>query len=383
MLKMGVVLKSPIDRRIFQCYAAFQQMLKEGYSMKEPETERGLQEAFLACLREVPFVRDVRVRTGWLGGPDLEADVRFRDDVRRFLVEFKSSGQPRMIREAVNQLLRYRADASDAHLVIAAPYISPESAELCRREGVGYVDLAGNCLLCFDQVYIRREGNPNPFAAKRDLRSLYSPKASRVIRVLLTDPFRVWKMEELAEASGVSLGQAHNVKKLLADREWIEGGQRGFSLRFPERLLDEWSENYDYRRNRAVEFYTMRSVSEIEYDVVAACQEANRRCALTGFSAAARLAPFVRYQRAAIYVDGAIEQIASKTGLKRVSSGGNLNLITPYDEGVFYGATELNGITIVSAIQAYLDVKSVPSRGEEAADFLRREVILPKWHRAA
>lgn len=351
--------------------------------MKGPETERNLQEAFLACLREVPFVQDVRVRMGWLGGPDLEADVRFQDDVRHFLVEFKSSGQPRLIREAVNQLLRYRADASDAHLVIAAPYISPESAELCRREGVGYVDLAGNCLLCFDQVYIRREGNPNPFAAKRDLRSLYSPKASRVIRVLLNDPFRTWKMEELAKEANVSLGQAYNVKKLLADREWIEGGQIGFSLRFPERLLDEWAENYDYRRNRAVEFYGLRNVSEIEYDVAAACQEASQRCALTGFSAAARMAPFVRYRRAAIYVDGAIEPVASKANLKRVTSGGNVSLIIPYDQGVFYGATELNGVKAVSPIQAYLDLKSLPNRGEEAADFLRREVILPKWHRAA
>jgi hypothetical protein len=66
-----------------------------------------------------------------------------------------------------------------------APYISPVSAEICRKEGVGYLDLAGNCRLSFENVFIRREGIHNPFAVKRDLRSLYAAKSARVLRVLL------------------------------------------------------------------------------------------------------------------------------------------------------------------------------------------------------
>jgi hypothetical protein len=38
---------------------------------------------------------------------------------------------------------------------------------------------------------------------------------------MLTKPRRAWKITELAQAVDVSLGQVANVKKLLADREWL------------------------------------------------------------------------------------------------------------------------------------------------------------------
>ncbi len=99
---------------------------------------------------------------------------------------------------------------------------------------VGYIDLAGNCRLSFDNVYIEQEGRPNLFSEKRDLRTLYSPKAERVLRALLHGPGKIWKIKELAEAVEISLGQASNVKKLLNDREWIQAGPTGFL--FPGRI---------------------------------------------------------------------------------------------------------------------------------------------------
>jgi hypothetical protein len=122
--------------------------------------------------------------------------------------------------------------------------------------------LAGNCLLSFDQVFISKEGKRNPFARKRDLRSLYSPKAERVLRVLLSAPGRWWKVQPLAKEAGVSLGQGFNVKKLLVDREWVEIGDNGFRLTDPAKLLSEWEENYDYRHNAVRGFYTPRPATD-------------------------------------------------------------------------------------------------------------------------
>jgi hypothetical protein len=85
---------------------------------------------------------------------------------------------------------------------------------------------SGNCLLTFDQVFVSKEGKPNPFVRKRDLRSLYSPKAERMLRVLLSAPGRWWKAQPLARESGVSLGQGFNVKKLLVLRGVVPGRHR-------------------------------------------------------------------------------------------------------------------------------------------------------------
>jgi len=123
-----------------------------------------------------------------------------------------------------------------------APYISPQAAEICAKEGIGYLDLAGNCRLSFGQVFIRREGIRNPFARKRDLRSLYAPKSTRILRVLLMRK-SAWKTQALADEAGVSLGQVANVKKLLRDREWVADGEEGFKLTNPRSLLADWAEN--------------------------------------------------------------------------------------------------------------------------------------------
>lgn len=293
--------------------------------------------------------------------------------------EVKSSGQPRLARDAINQVLRYTASFPNAYGVFVAPYISPQAAQICSDEGVGYVDLAGNCRLTFGHVFIQREGRLNRLAEKRDLRSLYSPRAARVLRVLLLDTVKKWRIKVLAAEAGVSLGQAHNVKKLLLDREWIGTGSSGVWLARPEELLSEWAANYDSRRTQARHFYSLKNANEIEYNLAEVYQAKGMRCALTAFSGAARYAPFVRYQRAVAYVDCLDDDVLEALGLKPVTSGANVSLLLPYDEGVYYGAQTFAGVPVVSPVQVYLDLQHAHGRGEEAAGKLLEEVIRPRW----
>jgi len=87
----------------------------------------------------------------------------------------------------------------------------------------------------------------------------------------------------------------------------------------------------------------------------------------------------VRYQRVTAYVSEALGDLVKTLGLKEVPSGANVTLLLPYDDGVFYGATDVNGIRIVSPVQAYLDLIGYRGRGEEAATFLLEQVIQRKW----
>ena len=151
-------------------------MLKMSAAMKKEETYR---DALVACLLRIPSVtveaiaaeeaeqgRYLRVQVGSPGRAS-----------RVLMCAFKDSGQPRWARQAINQLSEDRSDPN-SYCVFIAPYISPQVAELCARAGVGFVDLAGNCRLSFDGVYIEREGRPNPKPQRRELRSLFAPKAT-------------------------------------------------------------------------------------------------------------------------------------------------------------------------------------------------------------
>ncbi len=346
------------------------------------QLEKKAREALRSCLSRVPFLKIEAIKRETSKervAPDFLIKIALPEGEKYLVVETKANGQPRLAHEAVNQILRYRDFYPDAYGVFLAPYVSPKAGEICRQEGIGYLDLAGNCYLCFDRVYIEQEGRPNPFKEKRDLRSLYSPKAERVLRVLLNKAGRAWKVEELAQEAQVSLGQVSNVKKLLMDREWILVDKRGFILNKPEQLLKEWQENYSFRRNQILDFYFMKGQAEFEADLVECCNRKNLKYAFTGFSGAARFAPAVRYQRAMAYLQDLDEGLISQLALKRVSSGTNVSLFIPYDEGVFYGACELNGAQVASPVQVYLDVRSFRGRGEEAAQVLLDQVIKPTW----
>ena len=350
------------------------------FSMED--LERKAAEALRSCLQGVPFIEIQGTEKECdFGGyrADLVTTVSTPGGPRYFVAEVKSVGQPRAAREAVNQLWRYRENRPDVVPVFIAPYISPASAELCKQDSTNYVDLVGNCRLVFDNSFVEREGRPNPFAEKRDLRSLYSPKASRILRVLLVNPAKAWKLQNLAKEAEVSLGLSANVKKLLEDREWIRKTEDGLALLEPEKLLAEWAESHSFRKNRVRDCYSLKPISDLEAGLAEACQERNMRYALTGFSAAARLAPMVRSPRAMAYVEKPLDELIATLGLKEVTSGANVTLLEPYDDGVFYGAQEVEGIRVASPVQVYLDLKGFRGRGEEAAVKILDEVIRPKW----
>lgn len=347
-------------------------------------------------------------------GPDWIGRLHLPWGERLLILEARATGQPRTARDASNQLLRWVGAYANAVPIFAAPYISAAAADILTREGVSYIDLSGNCRLVFDTVYVRRQDWPNRFIQRRDLRSLYSPKAERILRILLLAPKRPWKVQSLARTAGVSIGQVSNVKRLLEDREWVgratsEGAgsgngtgygdgagsgagfgdssgdgsasrsKPGFVVTQPAKLLEEWAQNYRFDRNTVRDFYSPDRPAQAEAKLAAACKDAGAEYALTGFSAAARMAPTVRYQRATAYIRGKTEDLASRLGLKSVSSGANVSLVEPHDEGVLAGSREMDGVRVVSAVQTYLDLLSFRGRGEEAAQAVLEQAIKPQW----
>ena len=337
---------------------------------------------FRAYLEKVPFLKiDSWKKEARLGEftPDVVVKLSLPAGVQVIIVEIKSSGQPRFAREAVNQLFRYRDEAPGMYGVFMAPYISSQAASICEKAGIGYADLAGNCRLVFGQIYIERCEWPNPSIAKRELRSLFTSKAARILSVLSSDPRRSWKVLDLAREARVSLGQASNVKKLLEDREWVERSVKGLRLSHPDEVLAAWASSYSFGKNRIRNYSSAEAPAEIEAKLKDICGELGITCALTGFSAAAKLAPAVDLQQVMAYVDGRIEELARRLDLRDLPGGASVSLVEPADRGVFIGSSEIDGQRIVSPVQLYLDLKSMKGRGEKAAEEILEKVIKPKW----
>ena len=350
--------------------------------MKEVEVVGKIHDRLGNLLKDIPFLQVKRVVTGNSSTnfrPDLVFETTTGTGRRKILVEVKSIGEPRYVRYAIQQLKEYLTQFEDAYGVVAAPYISSDTAGICRENNVGYIDLAGNCLLRFDQVNIERQNFPSVNLEKRTIRSIFTPKSSRILRVMLCNPKRSWQLQELANEAKVSLGLAFKVKKRLFDLEYAREENKNICLNRPGDLLDKWTENYSFRKNRMSDYFSTVEPKELERKIAEYCQDKRIPYALTLFSGVALVAPFARYIRGFVYVANKIQEVAKSLELKKVSSGPNFTILEPYDEGVFYARRETQGIIVACDVQLYLDLIGHRGRGEESAKFLFEQRIKPKW----
>jgi len=299
--------------------------------------------------------------------------------VRKILLgEVKSSGQPRYLRQAIAQFRESGITSDSTYFVIAAPYFSPRGLEICRRHKVGCVDLAGNCYLEFDGVYIERIVEEKPKPVRRMLKSLFTPVSSRIVRAMLEESDRTWKLTQLAEATGASLGQTYNVsEKLAAEGFARKSAREGISLTDPAGLLDMWRVEYDVMAlNEVHSFHSLeRDPAHLMARVKRAAERLGARYALTLHAGASIIAPYVRFNDVHFYVGSDPQVWADELDLHTVEFGGNVHLLRPYDEGVFYRLRCPQGMAVVGSIQLYLDLYKYPARGREQAEFLREQEI--------
>ncbi len=316
--------------------------------------------------------------------PDYVLEVKTgRKESYLLVFEVKSLGQPRYIRMAANLLQSFSMGKNKVYGVFGAPFVSSESRRICEEEGIGFVDLAGNCLLRFDGVFISIEGKPNPYPSRWSLKSIFARKSTRALRVLLDDPKREWFVQDLADEAEISIGMASNIRKRLLEYELVEDIRKGKRSRFrlskPLDLLNKWAENYNYQKNSLKNFYSLDSIEIIEKRLSEVCRRDQIQYAFTLTSGASRVAPFLRYKRIFSYVCEPIERIVNELKLKEVTSGPNVTFLVPYDEGIFYKVQEIEGFKIVSDIQLYLDLQSYKERGEDAAEFLLENRLKKRW----
>jgi hypothetical protein len=317
--------------------------------------------------------------------PDLIVELETKNKKRyQLIVEVKSTGQPRLARMAINQLQAMIENRPNAYGIIAAPYISEESKQICKESNMGYIDMAGNCFLRFDEIYINIEGKTNPYPYTWSLKTLFSPISSRALRVLFSDVKKYWSTTDLSNEAKMSLGLVTKVKQFLLENELAqeirEVKSRKFRLTDPEQLLNKWSIEYNYQQNILYEYYSMDDIKVFERKMPEILIDANIEFAFSLTSGASLVAPNLRYRRVFVYIDkDKINEAANLLKLKHVSSGANIILMAPYDSGVFYGLQDIAGAKVVSDIQLYLDLRNYKERGEEAAQFILQERIRNRW----
>jgi hypothetical protein len=355
-------------------------------NLAQPVNLDEASEHVAGLLAEVPFLevgqpeKDVNLPTTG-GRADLLFKVSADGRAHTLVCELKRQAQPRSVREAAAQL-RYYCDqiGGNAYGVLLAPYLSPASQQICKEHRIGFADFQGNCYLAFDGVFIQRLVAGAPPAERRELRSIFAPKSAQVLRELLRDPARRWKVKDLAHVAGVSLGHVSNVRTGLLDREWAEAGALGLRLTAPDALLDTWRSAYRAPGRRHA-FYTPLHGKRLQEAIRDALAPHERgQVILGGFSAAQWLAPYARATTEFFYADrDGVQALQPALDLSSAAKGENVVVMELGDEDLFRDAVEpAPGIRCTGAAQTYLDLWISGERGREAAEHLRTEKL--QWN---
>lgn len=173
-----------------------------------------------------------------------------------FAVEVKSVGEPRYVRQAMNELQAFKRENRDVYPLLIVPYMSPNAQLLAKAEGIGFLDLAGNAWLDLEQAYVERIGRHPERVPARPIRRVFAPVSSRVIRALLESPKQTWTLSTLAAEATVGLPLASRVVRRLAEDRWISlkrvGRRAEINITTPGELLEAWASEYSFLTTNSV-----------------------------------------------------------------------------------------------------------------------------------
>jgi Transcriptional regulator, AbiEi antitoxin, Type IV TA system len=364
-------------------------MVKEAIPLKERDFEPRFEALLLSLFNKVPFLQLESIAKDDVNSyskkfaietpvrPDWTAKVRASGRLWTLLVETKLLGQPQQIRNATLQLGRYLSllpEKFHRYGIVLAPYVSQESARICEEAGLGYADLAGNARISFDNVYIETRSADNPFRERKEVKSLFAPRACRVLRLLLQGPLRPWKTIKLAKESDVSMGWVSAVRHQLVAREWAVSDSSGFRVSNPNGLLDAWAAVDNWKARTEVREYSLLLSDPTEIAKSLHDFFGDRRHAFTQWFAGWLRHAYTVPQIVTAYVDDFPDQNAVEEQLlaRRVEEGGRLWLVRPSEPGVFLPSQSVQGFSLVSDVQIYLDLLAAGRRGDEQATELRK-----------
>jgi len=229
------------------------------------------------------------------------------------------------------------------------------------------VDALGNGRLVLAPALILNVvGQPAPTEHKEAIASLFTPKAERVLRVLLNAAgalHRTWRVQPLAEEASVSIGQVARIKVALHERGYItEDSTVRPSRRIPpylsRRIIERMGHIRPHQKDRLGVDHTYHaadSVMELKRMLCRKIPDHQNKVALSGLLAAERYAPYAVSPRFTAYLvekeDVALERIEEALDLQPVPSGINVVLTVPRDEGVLYLPEDIKTGFIASARQ--------------------------------
>jgi len=364
-------------------HAAFEQLAIE-------EVPRLLGEWFGGDPREQPVYVERLLSAKRADMVVLISNFRFVVEIRKVNSLPSIDSAANRVREAAKHELERRENEAVIPLVVV-PYMTESGSGLCKQQDVSWLDLSGNAMIDYvgqDSVaHVRIAGMPNRFPTRRAIKNLFSGKAARITRHMLSNPNKSFSQSEIARAADLDPGYVSRLVRQMVDLDLIVRDQNGVRPTDSVLLLQTWREQNNAKHAEILAHLPASSGEDRTRILANIFEQAGVQCAATGLAAAWAYTRAAGFKRASIYVQpkesgplpfSALEEV----GFRRQTNAPNVRILIPDDLGVFAGARSVEGFMCVSPVQAYADLKHEYERADEFAAALLSKAVgeaTPQW----
>lgn len=308
-----------------------------------------------------------------------DAVVAYRDARTAVVVEFRQNANA----ATAWQLVQQAQGHPERPLLLIAGKTTAEARRILEEHGVAVVDGLGNAHLELPGLLLHLEGRGRPAAAAAvEYPTRLAGKAGLAAQALLLDHERAWRVQDLAQAAGVSVGLAHRVLARL-EKEGVvvsegAGPRRRRRLIDPAALLDLWAEEHRDRFKQHTGYLLAQTDAQLTRLVGARLAEGEVDYALTEAAGASLVAPFVTTVPViTAWVPATIDpqELWRVTGARPVTDGHNVVFRQGDDDAALAFRRQCGELWVANVFRLYVDLLGDPRRGREQADNLRHEVI--------
>lgn len=263
-----------------------------------------------------------------------------------------------------------------AEIVFASISFTQSFINSYSEKNIHFYSLNGACRIILSGVitYIVKIQTGSQRQSRNNGGTPFVGKGAMLPRLFFNQPQRIWTLGELANAAVMTKPYASIILHRMMDNGYVRQEDDGYLMVNPEKMLDDWLAVYRFnryvrRQMFAASFETLKCGLHI---VAESLNGQNVHFGFMGSSGAYLRAPYMETRTVMAYV----EQIPGNLpGLFPVESDGNVILYIPQNVGFFFGENEVDGLPVVSDVQLYLDLKRMPGRHADQADYLRDSLL--------